>query len=337
MTAEQFVDAVWQLTDTAPSKIEAPIQRGSPQPRGQAVAGSAAPPELSAQFIWSYPEASAGVPQAGEQIALRRRFELDAVPLRAVALITCDNEYILYVNGRRLQADTDWPSIEAVPLGGALQQGANEIMIVARNAGSGPNAAALFFAARLLLPDGTQRAWGSDPSWQWTATIPDAAGRFAQEPQDWKPAAAVANQAFLGPDLATQLRQAFAQAFEASPRMVRASLVRCDLLMRSLGRPNREQVVTTRPAVLTTLEAIDLANGQIVADTLRRGAPGILARGANSPDDLIDNLYLAALCRTPVGAEREIARQLLGTPATPQGVEDLLWAVLMLPDFQLVR
>ena len=42
--------------------------------------------------------------------------------------------------------------------------------------------------------------------------------------------------------------------------------------MRSLGRPNREQVVTTRPDQLTTLQALDLANGQILTDDARRAA-----------------------------------------------------------------
>jgi hypothetical protein len=47
--------------------------------------------------------------------------------------------------------------------------------------------------------------------------------------------------------------------------MVRASLVPSDLLMRALGRPNREQIVSMRPDNITTLEAIDLANGEQLA------------------------------------------------------------------------
>src|SRR5262249_19711468 len=42
---------------------------------------------------------------------------------------------------------------------------------------------------------------------------------------------------------------------------IRAALMKPDLLMRSLGRPNREQVVTTRPEDLSTLQALDLTNG----------------------------------------------------------------------------
>src|SRR4029453_13612357 len=47
-------------------------------------------------------------------------------------------------------------------------------------------------------------------------------------------------------------------------RFVGGTPVDCGALMRSLGRPNREQVVTVRPEQLTTLQALDLANGQIL-------------------------------------------------------------------------
>ena len=45
--------------------------------------------------------------------------------------------------------------------------------------------------------------------------------------------------------------------------------------MRSLGRPNREQVVSDRPSMLTTLQALDLSNSQLLAETLSRGAPNV--------------------------------------------------------------
>ena len=59
--------------------------------------------------------------------------------------------------------------------------------------------------------------------------------------------------------------------------MVRASLLKSDFLMRALGRPNRDQIVTSRPSELTTLEAIDLANGQALANALKSGARRIVA------------------------------------------------------------
>ena len=60
--------------------------------------------------------------------------------------------------------------------------------------------------------------------------------------------------------------------------MVRASLVASDPIMRSLGRPNREQVVTTRPEDLSTLQALDLTNGREFAALLDRGARNLRER-----------------------------------------------------------
>lgn len=107
--------------------------------------------------------------------------------------------------------------------------------------------------------------------------------------------------------------------------------------MRSLGRPNRDQIVTMRPDELTTLEAIDLANHQILVTTLERGAKNIMAKKWASPDELVDWLYQATLSRSPSTTEAGLARELLGSPINELRVQDLLWVLLMLPEFQLVR
>lgn len=143
-----------------------------------------------------------------------------------------------------------------------------------------------------------------------------------------------------GPAKATaQVRQPeFPASIPAERRLVRASLVNADALMRSLGRPNREQVVTTRPDLLTTLQALDLSNGQILADLLGRGAANLLkANPKATPEQLIEDIYQRALCRKPTAGELATARDLVGTPVTTDGLADLLWAVVMLPEFQLVR
>ena len=119
---------------------------------------------------------------------------------------------------------------------------------------------------------------------------------------------------------------------------VRASLMDCDALQRSLGRPNREQVVTQRGELLTTLQALDLANGQRVSDLLKTGAAKILADQKGQPvDKMIDKLFESALSRLPKPAERGTAREILTDKPTPDTVADLIWVVVMLPEFQLVR
>jgi hypothetical protein len=130
----------------------------------------------------------------------------------------------------------------------------------------------------------------------------------------------------------------FADSVPVERRFVRASLVPADPLMRSLGRPNREQVVTTRPDQVTTLQALDLSNGQLLADLLSRGAASWLKTHAKAnPDEVIDDVYLRLLCRRPTAEELATARVITGTMLTADGVADLLWSVLMLPEFQLIR
>jgi hypothetical protein len=108
--------------------------------------------------------------------------------------------------------------------------------------------------------------------------------------------------------------------------------------MRSLGRPNREQVVTVRPEQLTTLQALDLANGQILTSTLERGAANILKANPNaSADGLAEWIFVRALARKPSPGERAAARGLIGEKPSSSGVADLLWSMVMLPEFQLVR
>ena len=72
------------------------------------------------------------------------------------------------------------------------------------------------------------------------------------------------------------------------------SLTPLDRLQASLGRPNRDQVVTTRPTMLTTLEAINLTNAQELADTLGRGAGNVISaqgKSKKSSGELIDWLH----------------------------------------------
>jgi len=118
---------------------------------------------------------------------------------------------------------------------------------------------------------------------------------------------------------------------------VRAALVHADPLMRSLGRPNREQVVTERPDQLSTLQALDLTNGQIITQTLTRGASHLIEQHAGDPEALIERVYLHALSRKPTDTERSLAARMVGHPMTETGTADLLWGVFMLPEFQLVR
>ena len=106
--------------------------------------------------------------------------------------------------------------------------------------------------------------------------------------------------------------------------------------MRSLGRPNREQVVTTRPDSLTTLQALDLSNGEQLTQMLANGAAR-LVEGNASPDNMVQDSFRLALSRPPSGDELQLSSSLIGEDPNQESVSDYLWVLLMLPEFQLIR
>ncbi len=117
---------------------------------------------------------------------------------------------------------------------------------------------------------------------------------------------------------------------------VRAALVVSDLIMRDLGRPNREQVVTTRDEQLSSLQAIALGNGQPFFDALNSSALRLLDLHAE-PAQLIEHVFQSALCRHPNEAEQLILAGIVGPTPSVESVSDLLWTVLMLPEFIYVQ
>jgi hypothetical protein len=330
LTAEQFVDTIWQLTQSAPTKFDAPVLRGKLDAKAPAAT------KLQAQWIWGESAGNGKLPPSDETIAMHRVFEVKGEVARAGAVAACDNEYTLYVNGRELAKSTVWMNVGAVSLEGALKKGGNEILVIAKNGGKGPNAAGLFFEAHLRMQDGREQVISSDASWEWSKTLPDGKGKF-KKPAEWKPAVIVPALPTWSQTIDAPAASLLAQLTTEELPMVRAGLLKSDFLMRTLGRPNRDQIVSMRPNDLSTLEAIDLANGSILANALSTGAKKLLARPWTTPDALVNWTYHFALSRNPTADELATAKEALGTPLNEQGIQDLLWAVCMLPEFQLVR
>lgn len=327
MTAEQFTDAVWQLTGAAPSKSEAKVQRFVPEP------GAPLPSPASAKWIWSNAE---GTTAQGTKLAFRKTFTLPVAAANAALLATADNGGVVFLNGRKVTTTGEWQTPVTTLVTDALRAGDNELLVVVTDAGG---AAGLRLEVRARLADGADMTVATDDSWQWTTALPDDKGRYGkhQQPADWQPAAVATDQTVwaAGDSAFTQL---VAEGTATGPLpMVRAVLVKCTPLMAALGRPNRDQVVTSRPADLTTLEAIQLANEQGLYDQFGAGGARILADTGPDADTMTKTIFAAALSRPPTGGEVEAARDILGPTPTRESVADCLWAVVMLPEFQLIR
>jgi hypothetical protein len=164
----------------------------------------------------------------------------------------------------------------------------------------------------------------SQPAW--------AAAKF--DDSKWQPAIVLGDATMKPWDLITYLPDTDAADI---PTETRASMCTADPLTSALGRPSREQVSTVRPTVATTLQMLELTNGSTLTNTLARGAKRIANTKDIRAEDAITDLYAKALGRAPSPEELATAKEIIGANVNDDGVEDLLWCVVMLPEFQLIR
>jgi hypothetical protein len=102
-----------------------------------------------------------------------------------------------------------------------------------------------------------------------------------------------------------------------------------------------EQDDTDRPVemlgerALTLQRALVLSNGEYVRDASRSGVRVARAAiGRKLGASHLEWAVLATLSRRPSEKERAILTPLLGTPARPNGLEDVLWVLLNSAEFQ---
>lgn len=128
----------------------------------------------------------------------------------------------------------------------------------------------------------------------------------------------------------------FSPSVPSNWQFIRASLVHSNDLMRDLGRPNREQVVTSRPETLTTLEALSLSNGQTLSEMVRVGSEKLVAEfQGKETKEIVSALYWRSLSRSPSDRELEVTKAFLGEKPDATQVGDVLWSIIALPEFQL--
>jgi len=328
LSSEQFTDAIWQLSGTAPKKFDAPVIRGIIQK------GEAEKLQIPSRWIWK--SSSATPPPAGDQALLRKDFAIKKQVIGAGLIASADNSFSLQVNRKQVLSGASWNELESTSVIDVLRPGMNRILFLAKNGGDKPNAAGAFAMLRLVFDDGSEEIITTDDSWEAATTIPK---NFASPKWDFaalKWSGVTEMKVEVWPAAIDPLiGETLAQKSSGSNLMVRASLLKSDFLMRSLGRPNRDQIVTSRPNEITTLEAIDLSNSETLSGYLDEGASRLLST-AEDPD-FLDQLYLATLTRLPSENEKSVLSEILSETPDNQTIADVLWAITMTPEFMLIR
>jgi mono/diheme cytochrome c family protein len=335
MTAEQFRDALASLTGAGYAAPEANVEISEDVQKKFG-------PKFKAQWIWNEPGAAHNA-KAGS-IYLRKTVRLPALPDQAEALVYCDNGFEMFVNDHKAGAGADSARPFIVDLKPWLKEGENLIAVQATNSAPDPaatnapppNPAGLYVYARVRTGSrGTERVMDFVSDRSWVATGKQSVGweQPGFDARGWTRASELG----LGgvapwkvPD--DMIARQFVRRAKGG---VRAALVAADPLMVAMGRPNREQVVTTRASAATTLQALELTNGKTLATVLHEGAANMIQQNTSGPN-LVCSIYREAVGRNPTLEEFELAQEWVGNKPTREGVEDFLWAMVMLPDFQLI-
>lgn len=115
----------------------------------------------------------------------------------------------------------------------------------------------------------------------------------------------------------------------------RASLVVNNNFLTALGRPNRETVSTSRESQANLLQALELTNGDRFNAVLRKGAEDYKTK-YKTGDQIVKEIYRKALGREPQANELAVAKKVLGDSPAIEDIQDLIWAVMLLPEFQII-
>ncbi|MFB2120093.1 DUF1549 domain-containing protein [Parapedobacter sp. 2B3] len=125
-------------------------------------------------------------------------------------------------------------------------------------------------------------------------------------------------------------------SYKESHPFVRAALVQNDPFLTALGRPSRENIISVRDGQATLLQAMELTNGALLNETLIAGAQEWMATHRDK-DGLITAVFTQSLGRQPSEDERRVSHEILGQQMDTTSVQDLLWSVVLLPEFQFIE
>jgi hypothetical protein len=309
------------------------------------------------------------------RVVFRRHVKLATAPSDAFAVLAASQAFDLYVNGETAKAKmTDGfrnARVKIYDIRDFLKPGDNVIAVsVWSHTDKGMNSTergqypqsinhlnktpGTAFHVRIQSPgDRPALQIGTDATWR-VRRAPDSGWMDVNlDDKDWSLAQALPDGVAPvdeGPSLEPIKRLDFANIpVELGPilrpavttaayaREIRSALLASNPLEAALDRPNREVVMPARTTAATTIQALELTNGATLDSRLKEAAAILTRDAARDPAAWLDRTYRQTLSRLPAEAERSVALELLGTEPKSEAVADFLWAIVNLPEFQLIN
>ena len=317
LSAEQFADALGSTL--APLYASVAFD---PFPRDE---------ELNARWVWHSDIKQSNNAYPGTRY-LRKVFELNAPEevVFAQALITADDSFTLFINGEEVVSNGNWREVSKLDVRSQLRRGKNSIAIEAVNEGILPNAAGVLFSLKLEEGSGATRLVESDRSWKASDSLHSGWKEPAFEDANWSEVRQKGSGDW------GNLVAFHHQERERELRFARASLVKNDDFLKALGRESRENVITFRTSQATLLQALELTNGTFLYDALAESARKLQDQYEGQETVLVEDLYSVLFGRSPEQEELATAAQALGDNPSVEAIQDLLWALILQPEFQLI-
>jgi alpha-L-rhamnosidase len=127
---------------------------------------------MQANWIW-FPE---GNPASSAPVATRWFRKTFVVPQgvsvsQAIATMTVDNSFTLYVNGRTALSGDNWQQYCQADISAFLVNGTNVLAVAAVNAGTSPNPAGLIGSLDLAYSNGQTNSFQTDGTWLSTTQL----------------------------------------------------------------------------------------------------------------------------------------------------------------------
>jgi len=253
----------------------------------------------------------------------------------AEVLMTADQSFDLYINGTLKGSGQDWRQVQRFDVSGNLINGQNLLAVKGSKGGTTPEPAGVLLNLRITHSDGEEVEVHTNGDWKVVSDQPEAGWKLIDfDDSDWKPVRVFGNS--VQNNYWGRLVEFTHDSAGDRLQFVRASLVPNDPFQAAMGRPAREIVATSRENDPTLLQALELTNGETVYDVLGRGADRWMAVYGDNPGNMIRQIFYRALSREPSEREEVIAFDILAPEPTRETVQDLLWAIVMLPEFQMI-
>ena len=310
LSAEQFADAVSRVatplylkSNLVPSSLDARLAKG-------------------AEWIW---RSEGDAPARDFPVGKRYFRTVAALPAggkveRAVVVANAHNGFALYINGKDVMFGTNVEVATSVDVTDLVTGSSSLTIAVEANNKSVGSAGLRLALAVMIAGRSDPLIFLSNPDWRTSEVHLLDWEKSDFDDRDWLPAIISEPS-----PLWSRVRD-FRISFDP-PIFVRASMVENDLLQATLGRPIRDQVTMGRSNQATLLQALTLSNGRSFFMALETAAHAWKLR-LPDPQARIVEIYRAAFLRDPRPSEMVFAQ----APTS-----DLLWALVLQPEFQLIR